>query len=84
MIVGVTSSCTGDTDRTLHLVPKFLQHPHELIVHFKDSASTTAGHFRLAEVGSDQVNHDSPHCEKECSTTNTTTKSQFSIRCLKK
>ena len=50
MIVGVASPCTGDTKRSIHLVPEFLQHPHELIIHFKDSASTTAGDFRLAEV----------------------------------
>ena len=54
MIVGVTSSCTGETDRTIHLVPEFLQHPHELIIHFKDSAAATASHFGLAEI---ECNH---------------------------
>ena len=80
MIVGVASPCTGDTERSIHLVPKFLQHPQELIIHFKDSASTTAGHFKLAEVGSDHVNHDSSNGEKECSATDKPATSKFPIR----
>jgi hypothetical protein len=48
------------------LVPEFLQHPHELIIHFKDSTSTTAGHFRLAEIGCDHVSHEQPGGNNEC------------------
>ena len=80
MVVGVASPCTGDKKQPMHLVPKFLQHPHELIVHFIDATTSTASHLGLAEVGSDHVNHDSSHGEKECSATDKPATSKFPIR----
>lgn len=60
IVVAVTSSRTRDTERSIHPVPKFLQDPHEFIIHFVDATTATATHLGLAEVGSDHVNHDSP------------------------
>ena len=80
IVVAITPPRTGDTERSVHLVAKLLQHPHEFIIHFVDATTATASHLGLAEVGSDHVKHDSPHCENECSATNRSTTSKFPFR----
>ena len=44
--------------KTLHLVPQFLKHPHELQVHLGGPASTSAGHLIDGEIGGDHVSHE--------------------------
>ena len=78
--MAITPPRTGDTERSVHLVAKLLQHPHEFVIHFVDATTATASHLGLAEVESYHLNHDSSHCENECSATNKVTMSQFPIR----
>jgi len=58
--VVVASAAAGYPQRPLHLVPKFLKHPHEFRVHLGGPATTSAGHLIDGEIGGDYVS--GHHC----------------------
>jgi len=66
IIVVVASAAAGNSQWSLHLIPEFLQHPHELIVHFIDATTATAGHLIDGEIGGDHVSHEHPSSKNKC------------------
>ena len=78
--MAITPPCAGDTERSIHLVAKLLQHPHEFIIHFVDATTATARHLGLAEVGSDHFSHEQPRSDEKGSALNKPTALQFPIR----
>jgi hypothetical protein len=43
-----------------------LKYLHELLIHVIQSASATASHLGLAEIGCDHVSHEQPGGNNEC------------------